>query len=332
MHDDGTSMDDLVAALRAADPLRRTDLTRVDPDALLAMRTAVMAAEGRPAVRGPRRWTRRAAAVGGTLALLVGGGAAYAGYQDWYGSGGGADGITCSLDYGPMGQTGDLTSGGPPLTGDPVADCARYQELAGLPPIEDPVAFRDAWNPVVVVPRAQVPADAELLDVATAADLAAQELQASLHDLVDGPVTGCPDPATAAAAAQAELDRLALSDWRVEVSTDAGTLECAGVVVDAEQQLLTVVPTGATEPLETLVARGDMVPEVLTLRDLLRTRIADTCLDLTAAEAVVAQALGTAHHWPTSAIEDPEATCTRVDLEVGGSIQVTLRGPRPDEG
>lgn len=331
MHDDGNRTDDLTT-LRAADPLRCTDLDRVDPDALLALRTAVLAAEGRPVVRAPRRWTRRAVAVGGVLALLAGGGAAYAGYQDWYGSDGGADGITCSLDYGPQGQTGDLTSGGPALTGDPVADCARYQELAGLPPIEDPVAFRDAWHPVVVVPRDRVPADAELLEVATAADLAAHELEASLHDPVDGPVAACLDATTAAAAAQAELDRLALADWRVEVALDAGTGECAAVVVEAEQRLLTVLPTGTVDTMESLVARGDMVPEVLALRDVLRARIADACLDLTAAEAVVAQALGTAHHWPTSAVEDPGAACTRVDLEVGGSVQVTLHGPRPAAG
>ncbi len=331
MRDHGTSTDDLTTALRAADPLRRTDLARVDPDALLALRTAILATERRPVVRGPRRWTRRAVAVGGTLALLVGGGAAYAGYNDWYGFSGGADGITCSLDYGPKGQTGDLTSGGPALTGDPVADCARYQELAGLPPIEDPVAFRDDWFPVVVVPRDQVPADAELLDVATPGDLAAQELQASLHDSVDGPATGCLDPATATAAAQAELDRLALADWRVEVAPDAGTGECSGIVVDTGQRLLTVLPTEASETMETLVARGDIVPEVLALRNQLRAQIADTCVDLTAAETVVARALGTAHHWPTVAVEDPEAACTRVDLEVGGSVQVTLHGPRPTD-
>ncbi|MBD3780359.1 MAG: hypothetical protein IE923_13985 [Micrococcales bacterium] len=332
MQHDGTSTDDLVTALRAADPLARADLDRVDPDALLALRTAVLASGARPAVRGPRRWARRAAAVGGALALLVGGGAAYAGYQDWYGSDGGADGITCSLDYGPLGETGELTSGGPALTGDPVADCARYQELAGLPPIEDPVAFRDAWHPVVVVPRDRVPDGAELLDPAGPADLTAQELESSVHDLVDGPVTGCLDPAAAAAAAQAELDRLSLGDWEVDVDEDAGTGACAGVVVDAGGRRLTVVATGPVESLETLVARGDVVPEVLELRDELRTGIADTCLDLTEAEAVVAQALGTAHHWPTSAVEDPAAACTRVDLEVGGSIQVTLRGPRPAAG
>lgn len=328
MNDDGTSKDDVMTALRAADPLLRTDLDRVDADTLLALRTAILATERRPAAPAPRRWKRRAAAVGGALTLLVGGGAALAGYNDWYGSDGGADGITCSLDYGPQGETGDLTSGGPALTGDPVADCARYQDLAGLPPIDDPVAFRDSWHPVVVVPRDQVPAGAELLTPASGADLAAQELEASVYDLVDGPATGCPDAATAAAAAQAELDRLALADWQVKVATEVRTGECADVGVDPQAQTLTVSPGGA-DSLETLVARGDVVPEVLDLRDILRERIADSCVDLTAAEAVVAQALGAGHHWPTTAVEDPELACTRVDLVVGGSVQVTLRGPRP---
>jgi hypothetical protein len=326
MREHGT--DDLINALRSADPIRRTDLGRIDPAALTALRDAVPTAEGRPTVRPVRRWVGRAAAVGGTLAVLVGGGAAYAGYHDWYNSSGGADGITCSLDYGPMGTTGDLTSGGPSLTGDPIADCARYQEEAGLPPIEDPVAFRDpGYFPVVVTPRDLVPEGAELLGTATAEDLAVQALEASVYDLVDGPNSVCPDPTAAVVLAQGELDRLALADWTVVTEPTVGTAECASVGVDAEAQVLRV-QAGGMDTLETFVARGDMGAEALTLREALRAGIADTCVDLGTAEAVVVQALGSQHHWPTSAVEDPTAECTRVDMLVGGSIQVTLHGPR----
>jgi hypothetical protein len=33
------------------------------------------------------------------------------------------------------------------------------------------------------------------------------------------------------------------------------------------------------------------------------------------------------HHWPTSTVVDESADCARVDLAIGGSIQVTVYGP-----
>ena len=38
----------------------------------------------------------------------------------------------------------DGSTGGPALTGDPVADCQQYQQLSGKPAIVDPVAFTAA--------------------------------------------------------------------------------------------------------------------------------------------------------------------------------------------
>ncbi|GEM_PF-1472185 len=335
MRNDGTSTEDLLAGLRAADPARRTDLDGLDPTVLRAFRSGIATADGgRPGRTRGLRWTRRTVVAGGVVALLVGGGAAYAGYRSWYAGDGGADGITCSLDYGPRGAHGDLTSGGPSLTGDPIADCVTYQDLAGLPPIPDPVAFADAWHPVVVVPRDQVPEGATVLATASPADLAARELEASLHDLVDGPDATCPSPEVLTVAAQAELDRLGLTGWRVEQGEPAEVPgECADLGADRDAGVLLVRPE-SRDSLETMVARGDVVPFVQTVRDALRAGIADACVALPEAEAVVAAAIGTEHHWPTATIEDPDAACTRVDLEVGGSLQVTLRGPRvlPDAG
>ncbi|ADG73114.1 hypothetical protein Cfla_0195 [Cellulomonas flavigena DSM 20109] len=74
--------------------------------------------------------------------------------------------------------------------------------------------------------------------------------------------------------------------------------------------------------------REHSVPFVYDLRDLLRERVADACVELDEAERIVTEAIGDEHHWPTVVIEDGEVQCTRVDLAVGGSIQVSLRGPR----
>ncbi|VTR76131.1 hypothetical protein [Cellulomonas hominis] len=327
---DETTTGDALAALRAADPALRVDLARVGPEALGALRDAVpAAAAGTAPTRGPRRrWARRTVVAGGVVAALVGGGAAYAGYQSWYAGDGGAEGVTCTLAYGELGTVGPESSGGPVLTGDPVADCAHYQELVGLPPIPDPVAFRDAWHPVVVAPADQVPPDATLLPGSTPQDRAVRELEATFHDYVDGVSSTCATPDEAIAAAQAELDRLGLSTWRVELraAPEPPGGACASVGPDPDAHVLVVHPLGV-DTLETLVSRGDMVPWVRDLRDALRAGVAEQCLGLADAEAVVDRALGSEHHWPTTVVEDPEATCTRVDLEVGGSVQVTLRGP-----
>ncbi|MFF5114711.1 hypothetical protein [Streptosporangium sp. NPDC000509] len=73
---------------------------------------------------------------------------------------------------------------------------------------------------------------------------------------------------------------------------------------------------------------GTVDPFVYELRDALRAGIASRCVGLDEAESLAKQALGTKHHWPLTVMPDPAASCTRVDLEVGGSIQVTLRGPK----
>ena len=69
------------------------------------------------------------------------------------------------------------------------------------------------------------------------------------------------------------------------------------------------------------------MPYVFELRNALRTGISTKCVSLAEAKAVATTALGETDRWPLTTIEDPTASCTRVDMIVGGSVQVTLRGP-----
>ncbi|GIG41423.1 hypothetical protein [Cellulomonas phragmiteti] len=328
---------DLMRRLRAADPAAHVDLRADD-----AMREAIMtthATTNERARAGRERRVRRGVLAGGLATVLVGGGAAYAGFHDWYRGTGPNDGISCLSRWD---APEDERSGGPMLTGDPVADCQRYQELTGLPPIEDAVAFlRGDDGGIVVAPRADVPAGAVLLPADPQA-MAVQELIDSTRDYVDGLGSACLDESALAAAAQVELDRLGLADWVVRTQTrgtDSVQLACADVwlavepwsVRDrgtaADERTLVVMPH-AKEDRDSL--RGDEVVEVVDeIRDVLRARVAGACVDLDTAERIATEALGEEHHWPTVVIEDPDAACTRVDLAVGGSIQVSLRGPRP---
>lgn len=325
--------DDVMTALRAADPARRADMGRVSADALAALRDAVPAEAAAVPVQPPRRrWGRRVTLAGGLALLLAGGGVAYAGYDSWYAGGGGVDGLTCTLAYVGNGVDPERSSGGPELTGDLIADCAYYQDQVGLPQVPDPVAFWDPAVGLVVAPADQVPPGADVRARATHEDLAVRELQASAADLVDGLPAVCRTTPEALDAAQAEVDRLALAGWDV-VESDVSWEPhgpCAAYAVDADARVVSVHPDSA-DTLDAYVEAGWTMPFVAEVRDALREGIADRCVGLADAEAVVDRAIGGEHHWPTTVVET-DTRCTRVDLEVGGSMQVTLRGPQVANG
>ena len=187
----------------------------------------------------------------------------------------------------------------------------------------DPVAF-EYRDLTYVTPRDQVPADAVLLAAPTAQDAAERELEASLRDQVDGLWSSCADPAAAEAVVHAELDRLGLTGWGVLVEPTPEDpypgSPCTDAMVDADQRTVTVLPARAADA-------DQQDPERVTLRDELRDGITQRCVSADEAGAVVEAALAEQPHWPTTILVDEAAACARVDLEIGGSIQVTVHGP-----
>ncbi|RYV52634.1 hypothetical protein [Pengzhenrongella frigida] len=332
--------DDVLAQLGAVNPVSEADLSPVDAGALVALREGItMTGRQLPLAHSSRRRIGRRGVTGAIVTVaLLGGGAAFAAHQLGYvGGGGAADGITCLTHWVGNNDGFADSTGGPPLTADPVADCQQYQALSGRPPIDDPVAFR-AGNPMVfVAPRDQVPADATLFPAVTPRDEVLFELDASTVDMVDGLGSSCLAADDANVFAQAELDRLGLTDWSVTNKAPGtrppppvngepeGPWICATAFVDPDQLALVVTPNNRDD-IETHNGHGTD-PFVFELRDSLRIGIADKCVNLGEAKAVATSALGDAHHWPLTAIEDPAASCTRVDMAVGGSIEITLRGP-----
>jgi hypothetical protein len=101
-------------------------------------------------------------------------------------------------------------------------------------------------------------------------------------------------------------------------------------------RLVVVVAANDQASLETLKAQDSVEPvqgsgidpSVPKMRDALRAGISDKCVGLAEAEAVATSALGKQHHWPLAVIEDPAASCARVDMVVGGSVQIAIRGPK----
>lgn len=339
---------DILHELRAADPARKADLGRVDPEALRALRTGVtMTTTPTPSAAPSRlhRLSRRGLAIG-VATLALGGGIAYAGVERLLTPDGAADGITCVTAW----PTADRDVPDPAVnashvTGDPVADCQERQAANGLPAIPDPVAFRLDTPQVYVAPRSQMPAGATPLvpEPMSGPEL---ELWASVHDLADGLGTQCLAADAAVSAARAELDRLGLTAWSVSeqpAPADAGPCARFDFVVDP----LHGVATGQYHDLDdrTLVvvprSRGDRIAalndgdaSIVALRRGLLDRIASACVDLPEGGRVATAALEALPAEPDGSlyanivtVVDAEASCTRVDLLIGGGAEIVLRGP-----
>jgi hypothetical protein len=326
---------DPLDALRAARRVSDAEIAgSVDRQALRALREGItMIDRDQPATleapRRGRRLGRRGVSAGALALVLVGGGAAFAAYQQWYVGGGGADGLTCMTTWqDPSDSDEPLDStGGPALTGDPVADCQRYQQLSGRPEINDPVAFtRNGY--VYVAPRDQVPSDGTPLTAATADTAAAMRLDAALQDWVDGGNSRCFTSTTAVPYMKAEIARLGLAGWSTKVMPDNRPYQegpCGSFYTDPVSRTAMFLPDRGPDPN---VRRPDpgISGFVYDVRDALRTGITTHCVSTKQAQDVVAKALGAEHHWPTTVVRT-NSPCASVDLVVGGSVQVWIYGP-----
>ncbi|GAB3435447.1 hypothetical protein GCM10027517_04610 [Phycicoccus ginsengisoli] len=328
---------DELAALRAMRRVDDAELAAVtDRHALSALREGITMTDrnAAPTVEAPRRGRRlgrRGMAAGALGLVLVGSGAAYATYQHWY-AGGALDGLTCMTRWQDPGRPGLDATGGPTLSGDPVADCQRYQQLSGRPEIPDPVAFtRGGSTSVFVAPHGQVPADGTPVATSAAgqADAAgALRLDAGLGDWVDGGASRCFTRENAPAYLKGEIARLGLRGWTVTVMPDNRPYEdgpCGFFDTDPATRTARFYPDRRPDP-STRRPEQDVAGSVYDVRDALRTGIADTCVSTTRAEQVAAKALGAEHHWPTPVVPT-DARCASVDLVVGGSIQIWIYGP-----
>lgn len=330
-----TVTDHLIDTLRASRPLDDRELAAgLDRQALTALREAITLTDRRQPggveTPAPRPRLRRRTVAAGALGLaLVGGGGAYAAYTQLY-AGGAVDGLSCMATWtDPLTTDGAPTwTGGPALTGDPVADCQRYQELAGKPRISDPVAFTRNGS-VFVAPRAEVPADGRLLAGSDAERAKEIRLDASVTDWVDGGSSRCFTKADAVPFMQSQLAEVGLTGWTTKVMPDNRPYEegpCGFFDSDPATKTVMFFPDRGADP--SLRAQDDRVAGfVYDVRDALRAGIADACVSATEAKAVATRALTGQPHWPITVVADETARCASVDLQVGGNIQVWIYGP-----
>jgi hypothetical protein len=228
----------------------------------------------------------------------------------------------------------------PATSGDPAHDCAvtwKRDTGTSAPPL---AAYDNGLGGVTVIPRSERPQAGwkPLLSQ----DVALIQLQNSLDDYIGGLNSSCLDGKAATALAESKLAQFGFTGWTVAVrSADAATTSppnaapviknapgsrtcVAADVVDPANQTVTLIPMGVATGPETTFEK---------LADKLRP-VTQSCESLTAAVAAVhaaASSLGlseSARTYELNAVKDGSLRCTSVYETVGGTIFVTVRGPR----
>lgn len=304
-----------------------------DRHALSALREGILMTDRHiaPSVEAPRRGRRlgRRGLVSGALALaLVGGGAAYAVSQ--LSDTPVLDRLNCAQSM-TLSSDGEIhlsgSAEGTAASGDDVADCAQIRADAGLPALADPSAFVYGGTHFVVS-RAGVPPevakDAQQ-PLPAAQQSALHELESAMDDWVDGPSGRCLTVEQATTYAQDTLTRLGLSGWTTRVFEDRANPTpgpCTTIVPIADQRVAEV-RRNSRKPI--VPDPANVSPAVFSAADGLRDQIAGRCLSLPDAKRVARTLVDALDD--VTAVPDEAASCTRVDMTVGGTIFVTLRGP-----
>ncbi len=223
------------------------------------------------------------------------------------------------------------------VTGDPVLDCSNEWRRSNDTPSPPMVAYDNGRGGVVVLVEGDpVPDGYTALEPGTVQNTALIELEAALSDVGTGLESGCYDDVAATEITQRELDRLELTDWTVTVDADRrpdGSSSCAYFIVDASSQQVQLIGLhGAITTPDPYNAYSAALDELLNADCANLDDAADLARSLAAETEIVVD--GTRIDFTEEAgvlvihlVEAPEASCTRADVNVGGRVEVTLRGP-----
>jgi hypothetical protein len=222
-----------------------------------------------------------------------------------------------------------------PVSGDPVADCIAAAARAGQE-VPDGLSAYQADGMIVVAPPSLAPGDGTPLPAGSVQDSDVIELAAALQDEVDSPAGAgqCGTGQEWATYARAEITRIGLDGWTVD--GDTASSDCAYVFPDAATRSVVIEarngvrPTHRAESLQPEAAHPN-AQDLANLRDTLRTRISDDCVTLDQAEEIVRTAARDNHFdadegLTVSRVADDDAQCARVDLALGGALDVRLYG------
>jgi hypothetical protein len=234
----------------------------------------------------------------------------------------------------------------PAVSGDPAHDCAvtwKRDTGTSAPPLR---AYDNGHGGVTVLPRSETPPTGYKRMV-SGQDVALIQLQDSLDDYVNGLNSGCLSSTAATSLTKAELAKFGFTGWTVTTknadaseaapqtetgsgkkapTAQAGSRRCWNIdVVDPSTLSVTLmpatVPSGLSETnFERLAAK---------LRPLTQS-----CESLPAAATAVraaANGLGlseSAKTYELNVVRDDSLRCASIDETVGGTIFLTVRGPK----
>jgi hypothetical protein len=213
------------------------------------------------------------------------------------------------------------------VTGDPVADCAAlWRQQNGTEP-PDLVAYDNQRGGIQVVPAgAEVPAEWTPLEDGFRQDARLVELDAALADYGDGLNARCHRPEEARAIAEEALERLGLRRWsvRIDGGRPGGGGTCAIHLIDAESQEVVISPNEMNPPPDDapFLRLAASAQANVDQRCLSRAEAVDTVRAI-AAEMGLDEASG---ELVIHSVADASASCSRTDVNVGGRIEVTVRG------
>lgn len=200
------------------------------------------------------------------------------------------------------------------------------------------VAYDDGTGGVAVLwADDPVPEGYEALEPGTYQDTALIELEAALQDIGTGLSSDCYDEAEARAKVQGELDRLGVDTWEVTVDESRrpdGIDRCASAALLSDQQAVWIfgnAGTGDSRDFGTTTEfakalHAEMEAQCLNL---------DEAAELTQSLAAATPGDAVPGSEPTMIVDglkidraiDPTASCTRVNVSIGGALFVVLRGP-----
>jgi hypothetical protein len=215
------------------------------------------------------------------------------------------------------------------VTADPVADCAaRWPALFGTP-APTLVAYETPDNNVVVLAGTDpVPEGWRRLDPGFRQNESAAELSAALADPVTGiAAPSCYSTVDAAAIVERLVDEYGLEGWTVKADAaqadGAGSCARYGLDLDSHAVRLSAIPTDHS-------GKGPAITGYISAA---KERVDGACLDLPSATKelrLIATELGLSEKQGELSIlpiETLGAACSKTQIELGGHLMVTVRGP-----
>lgn len=214
----------------------------------------------------------------------------------------------------------------PASSGDPVTDCAAQWQRETGTTAPQLIAYDNGHGGITVAPATQTPPPSSSpLPAGSTQNVSAITLQESLDDYIAGLPSSCHSTDAAVAFVRQELQAAGLSDWTVSPPSNSadGAANCANIaIVKAKSQTVLLRALGGPTPSDL-----PFMKLAHRLRQLSGCESADALARQVQAAATDAGLSEAAHQYQLTTVRNADK-CAVVHETVGGTIFLTVRGPR----